>query len=124
MYAACINVAQLYWRAEARKLLRYELHILRYVRLASEFEWDDANIDHVAAHEVEPDEVEEAFTDSRRVELPAYSTPTERRRGFVGATFDGRLLFVVFTRRGRAIRVVTARDADPPERRSYRRRNR
>ena len=39
-------------------------------------------------------------------------------------TGDGRALYVVFTRRLGAIRIVTARDARENEKRSYRSRNR
>ena len=100
------------------------------------FEWDDGNVAHIAEHGITPDEVEEAFADPRRLGVDAYTTPTERRWGLVGSTEEGRLLFVVYTRRGSAtgpqpippdrlgsrIRVVTARDADPGLRRRYRRR--
>ena len=89
--------------------------------MPAEFEWDDANADHIAAHGVYPDEVEGAYDDPGRTALPVYSTPAERRRGFLGATESGRLLAVVITRRGAALRVVTARDATERERRCYRR---
>jgi uncharacterized DUF497 family protein len=85
------------------------------------FAWDEANVEHIARHGVEPAEAEEAFADPRRTNADAYSTPQERRGTILGRTVDGRLLFVVFTRRGRAVRVVTARDARPSERRRYRR---
>jgi uncharacterized protein len=84
------------------------------------FEWDDENIAHIAEHAVSTDEAEEVFADPRRRGLPAYNTPSERRWAFVGSTSDGRLLFVVYTRRGGAIRVVAARNATPLNRRSYR----
>jgi uncharacterized protein len=89
-----------------------------------EFEWDDANEEHVAGHEVEPEEAEEALRDSLRTGAPSYSVPAEQRRAFLGRTEDGRLLYVVTTRRRGAVRVVTARDATPDEYRLYRRRNR
>lgn len=86
------------------------------------FEWDDGNVDHLAEHGVAPTEAEEAFADRRGFSVPAYSTPTEQRGALVGATEDGRVLFVVYTQRGTRIRIVTARDADPAFRRRYRRR--
>ncbi len=87
-----------------------------------QFDWDDENIDHLAWHMVEPDEVEAAFADPDRVSREAYNTSTERRRGIIGATNDGRLLTIIFTvRRGR-IRVVTAWDADDRDARRYDRR--
>jgi len=46
----------------------------------------------------------------------------EKRSAVVGAARGGRLLFVVFVRRGELIRVVSARDAVASEKRAYRRR--
>jgi uncharacterized protein len=86
-----------------------------------EFDWDDANEEHIAEHGITPEEAEEAMSDRRRQSQPAYSTPTERRRGTLGATEDGRVLVVIYTYRRGAIRVVTARDANAAERRRYRR---
>ena len=85
------------------------------------FDWDRGNAGHIARHGVEPEEAEEALLDPRRIGLPAYSAPGERRFAALGATQTGRVLFVVFTRRGRTIRVISARDATPRERRRYRR---
>jgi len=87
-----------------------------------DFDWDDANIEHIAEHRLTPDEVEEAFFDAARVPSPAYTVGKERRRGVVCATSAGRLLIVITTRRGERIRVVTARDATESEQRQYRRR--
>lgn len=89
-----------------------------------EFEWDDANLEHIALHGVEPEEVEEAFGDARRIGIDVYNTATERRRGLLGQTEDGRLLFVVYTGRAGAIRVVTARDASERHHRRYARNTR
>lgn len=86
------------------------------------FDWDDENLEHILQHAVSPDEAEDVFADTHRFSAAAHNTPTERRWGLVGLTADGRLLFVVYTRRQAAIRVVTARDASPPMRRRYRRR--
>jgi uncharacterized DUF497 family protein len=84
------------------------------------FDWDDANIEHIAAHQISPEEAEEALSDPFRI--PAYRVGGERRRAVLGSTEDGRLLFVVTTRRGNGIRVITARDATTSERRRYRER--
>jgi uncharacterized DUF497 family protein len=87
-----------------------------------QFEWDDANEDHIAEHGVAAEEVEEAFADPRRRDSRAYNTATERRGAVLGRTADGRLLFVVYTLRRGRVRVVTARDATAAERQWYRRR--
>jgi uncharacterized protein len=85
------------------------------------FEWDDDNISHIARHGVRPEEAEEAFLDRHARPIPAESTPTERRFGRLGATEDGRILILYFTRRRGAIRIFNARSADLAERRRYRR---
>ena len=52
---------------------------------------------------------------------PAYDAAGEARGAVIGATDAGRILFVVFTRRRSTVRVITARDATPAEKRRYRR---
>ena len=84
------------------------------------FSWDDANIDHVAKHGLEPEDVEEALLDPEGVEAPAYNSGRETRYGFIGATEAGRVLFVVFTERNGDIRVVIAFDANARQKRRYR----
>ncbi len=85
------------------------------------YEWDDANMAHIARHNVTPDEAEQAMADPQRVVLPSYDTTAEARFAFVGVTDAGRALFVVLTLRGDQFRVVTARDAHRSERRQYER---
>ena len=84
------------------------------------FEWDDANLDHIARHGVESWDIEEAFDDRRRVQFPAHSG----RYGYVGRTEDGRLIAMFLERRDGHWRVATARDASEREGRAYRRANR
>ena len=86
------------------------------------FDWDDANIEHIAAHQISPEEAEEALSDPLRIPAPAYRIGGERRRAVLGSTEVGRLLFVFTTRRGNGIRMITARDATTSERRRYRER--
>jgi len=84
------------------------------------FDWDESNTDHIAQHDVEPWEAEEAATDRGRVPFTAHSG----RTGFIGRTDDGRVLVVVLGRKARLWRVVTAREATRGEKRAYRRYNR
>jgi uncharacterized protein len=84
------------------------------------FDWDDANVDHIAEHGISPEEAQDALLDPYRLPAPAHRVRGEQRRAVLGATVAGRLLFVVFTRRGVSIRVITARDATDRERRRYR----
>jgi uncharacterized DUF497 family protein len=55
-----------------------------------EFEWDETNEEHIARHGVLPEEAEEACSDPARARMDVYSTETERRRGLLGRTVDGK----------------------------------
>jgi hypothetical protein len=83
------------------------------------FDWDEGNLDHIALHGIRAEEVEEALLDHRRLPAPVYQVANERRRGALGATMEGRLLFLAFTRRDNLIHAITARDATERERRRY-----
>ena len=85
-----------------------------------EFDWDEYNISHLwECHRVSPGEAESALSDPRRSRRDAYGHSDEPRRGTLGRTESGRLLLVVWTRRGGLVRVVSARDASMGERRAY-----
>jgi hypothetical protein len=72
------------------------------------FEWDDANIGHIAEHDVTPEEAEQVVLGDP-LELDFERTETgEDRWSYIGETLLGRVLQVVFTMRGEKIRVVTA----------------
>jgi uncharacterized DUF497 family protein len=86
----------------------------------SQFDWDDGNLDHIG-HSVTPDEAEEAVLDPHGIGTDAYNTEGERRWSIIGATETGRILYVVLTRRQGRIRIITAWDANPTDRRRYRR---
>ncbi len=92
-----------------------------YIQQDVAFDWNDANREHVRDHRVEPEEAEDGLLDPARIGVPAYRVGREQRWAALGATEDGRLLFVVFTLRRSKVRVVTARDANPREKRRYRR---
>ena len=82
------------------------------------FIWDEANLSHIARHQVAPEEVEEALAATPVV----FRSRDERYLGH-GQTESGRLLFVVYVRRPRGrIRVITARDMTASEKRWWRRR--
>jgi len=85
-----------------------------------QFDWDDGNLDHIARHQVSAEEAEEALSDRRKVGVPVSEPTGESRWGAIGSTEDGRILAVVFTKRGDKIRVVTARSANQAERGRYR----
>jgi hypothetical protein len=83
-----------------------------------EFQWDDVNEEHIARHGVTPAEVEELFV--------ARILVTRGRMGrtlVLGRSAAGRYLSVIVEKLGAGwVRVVTARDMAPKERRHYARR--
>jgi uncharacterized DUF497 family protein len=85
------------------------------------FDWDASNGDHVLAHGVEPEEVEEALLDPARIGADARNALGERRYALIGATEEGRILFVIYAQRGSKVRPVTARDASDVQKKRYRR---
>lgn len=85
-----------------------------------EFDWDFANLDHIARHKVEPEEAQEVVNDPAVLETPAHRGPLgQRRYGLIGATEAGRVLVIFYELRGERIRVVTVRAATPEERTRY-----
>jgi uncharacterized DUF497 family protein len=80
------------------------------------FIWDEGNIDHIARHNVAPDEAEEVF-EARRYLLRA----RDGRYAVFGRTVAGRYLVCVLETTGRPgiLRIVTARNMEPPERRLF-----
>ena len=85
------------------------------------FDWDEHNIEHIAKHGVEPEEVEEAMTDTGAVADGAYNVRSEKRYALIGATEAGRILYVTYTLRGERFRPITARDTNRAQKRRYRR---
>ena len=75
------------------------------------FDWDLANIAHLARHRITPDDVEELFRREPRQEN--YDVVDgEDRWTVVGRTKSLRILAIVFTIRGESIRPITGWDAD------------
>jgi uncharacterized protein len=84
------------------------------------FDWDDANIAHLAEHDVTPEEAEEiVLGDSMEMDFEVAGG--EERWSYVGETSDARILRVVFTMRGERVRVVTAYDPSPLQKRIFQR---
>lgn len=82
------------------------------------FDWDEANLGHIALHAVSPEEVEEVLI-GFAFEVDTYTVDGEERVEEVGATHAGRILKVVTTVRKGLIRVVTAFDAVKAERLAF-----
>jgi uncharacterized DUF497 family protein len=75
-----------------------------------EFEWDEANLRHLAAHFVSWEEAEEALRRAP-LDLERQNRDGEERLLQVGETNAGRILVVVSTFSEARIRVVTAWEA-------------
>lgn len=79
----------------------------------SGFEWDDGNVLHVAlGHGIEPEEAEEIFAIA-----PIFRKTKRGHYAAFGRTRSGRLLVVVFEKKGKGlVRVITGWDMDVAER--------
>lgn len=82
------------------------------------FLWDAGNIDHIALHDISPEEAEQVL-ENDPIDFPGYIRNGEERINHLGETDAGRILTVVITRRGKSIRVVTAHPADRDMRAFY-----
>ena len=78
---------------------------------AAGFDWDDANIGHIARHGVTPDEVEQVFKNRPLVMLATQKRGGETRVLCAGLTDGGRALQFVYTLRRGRVRVITAHTA-------------
>jgi len=84
----------------------------------SKLAWDDYRIDHVAQHDVEPEEVWEVCEDS----LHLARRQGRNRYRLYGQTADGRYLFVVLEHvEGTIFKPITARDMTEGEKQNFRR---
>jgi uncharacterized DUF497 family protein len=85
-----------------------------------EFEWDDVKaVSNLADHKVSFELARRAFADVFAVEREdATEDYGEYRYNLLGVV-EGRILFVAYTMRGDRIRIISAREAEPYERRLY-----
>lgn len=89
--------------------------------MALTFEWDaEKAASNVAKHGVSFDEAATAFADplGRIVNDPRHSIG-EERLVLLGYSYRERLLAVMFTERGEALRLISARSATRQEQRDY-----
>jgi uncharacterized DUF497 family protein len=82
------------------------------------FDWDEANIAHVAEHGVTPSEAEEVVA-NHPLDLDYSFRNGEMRLRQVGETSAGRVLAVITMIRNRRIRVITAYPASRSLRVTY-----
>jgi len=84
----------------------------------SRLDWDDYRIEHIAQHDVEPDEVWEVCEDP----LHLARRQGHNRYRVYGQTADGRYLFVVLEHiKGTVYKPITTRNMTDREKRNFRR---
>ena len=83
-----------------------------------EFDWDDENKNHLAAHNVVPAEFEQLLNNDP-VDLNFEQIDNEERYRSVGLTNGGRLLSVVWTIRNGRVRAITAFPASVSDRKAF-----
>lgn len=71
------------------------------------FDWDGANIGHIAKHDVTPEEAEEVMLGDP-LDIEFNVVDGEERWTYIGETNDGRILWLAITLRGDRMRVITA----------------
>ena len=74
---------------------------------AIEFDWDEANVGHVARHGVTPEQAEQVIANDP-IDLGLEFVEGEERFLNLGQTNSARVLMVVTAFRGERVRVVTA----------------
>ena len=82
------------------------------------FDWDNANVEHIAEHGVKPEEAEQVLCGDP-LDLGFDPDTGEERWTYLGETSNGRILLVVITMRHEKIRVVTSFDAERQDKRLY-----
>lgn len=84
------------------------------------FEWDPAKAaQNEADHGVSFEAAQEVFTDPFALEWLDDREDYGEERCVILGMVDGRLLYVAYTMRGDAIRIISARGSEPLERRRY-----
>ena len=85
------------------------------------FQWDEGNIDkNLLKHQVQNWECEQIFFNEPLIILddPKHSL-LEKRWAAFGQTDVGRFFTIIFTKRGKLLRIISARDLNGKERKFY-----
>lgn len=96
----------------------YAVCILGVVAGELVFDWDEANMEHIARHNVTSAEVEQVFANDP-MDLGADVVDGEERYNSVGHTNRLRVLVVAWTMRRDTTRPITAFDASAPLTKRY-----
>ncbi|MFH1970952.1 MAG: BrnT family toxin [Patescibacteria group bacterium] len=85
------------------------------------FEWNGGNLDKsYEKHGISAKETEEVFVSEELFVLPDKKhSQTEKRHIALGKTQEGKRLFVIFTLRGKKVRIVSARKMHKKEVEKY-----
>ncbi len=84
------------------------------------FEWDEVKADkNYAAHGVSFEAARDVFKDPFSIEWFDDREPYGEDRFAIIGMVEGRLLYVAYTMRGDVSRIISARGAEPYERRRY-----
>jgi uncharacterized DUF497 family protein len=83
-----------------------------------DFDWNDANVEHIARHGIVPQEAEDAVR-IEPLEADVQQHEGESRVLCFGRTKSGRLLSVLYTVRQGRIRVLTAYQITKRQQQSY-----
>jgi len=84
------------------------------------FEWDEIKAaKNYAAHGVSFEAARDAFKDPFAIEWLDKREPYGEDRFVIIGMADDRLLYVAYTMRGDVIRIISARGAEPYEKRQY-----
>jgi len=84
-----------------------------------DFEWDTAK-EHanLKKHGLDFRTAAKVFLDPHVIEFDDHGAEEELRFNAIGMV-DGRMLFVTYTMRGAVVRIISARGAEPNEKRKY-----
>jgi len=85
------------------------------------FQWDKGNITkNPTKHQIKNSQSEEIFLDENLLTIEDIKhSQKENRQIAIGKTFDKTLLFIVFTIRNKKVRIISARKANPKEKKAY-----
>jgi hypothetical protein len=84
------------------------------------FEWDDTKAaENHAAHGVSFETAQGVFKDAFAVDWLDERVPSGEDRYVIIGMVENRLLYVAYTIRGDTIRIISARGAEPYEKRKY-----
>lgn len=89
---------------------------MKVVKEAFEFDWDKGNKDKNKKHGIEDKEAEEIFFDDKKIVFRDFlHSELEERFIAIGKTKKGKLLYTAYTKRGKKIRIISARSVNKKE---------